>query len=156
MTTQQLSESTLTPQEHWFENLIGSIRVDQLEIETNTATPEKQRLYENMMSGDPMKMIGEMRELSSKAIIELLIKDYMAEIKKGAFNIKKLAFDLSDSKVLVWAEIQDNDEKTENGLILTEATINAKFADFGFHVSTTYVESGDAIPVPNHYLSVTK
>ena len=62
----------------------------------------------------------------------------MKEIKDRDIKPIKLAFDYSDSKVLVWAEI-DN-ESFEDQLILSQAKINAKFSSEGFCISTTIVE----------------
>ena len=56
--------------------------------------------------------------------------------------------------VLVWAEINDDDEQMEDKLILSEAKINAKYHLYGFDMESTIVETSDKLPVPNHYRSL--
>jgi hypothetical protein len=69
-------------------------------------------------------------------------------------NPKKLGLELSNSKVLVWAEIYDNDDETEKALILAQAKVNARYSKFGFAISSTIVEECDQLAVPNHYHNV--
>ena len=63
----------------------------------------------------------------------------------------RLAFDFNDSEVLVWAEIQNNQEELEKALTLAEAKINAKFHPYGFDMESMIVEENDGLKVPNHY-----
>ena len=49
---------------------------------------------------------------------------------------------------MVWAEITDDDEDTENALLLTEAKVNAAYPNKGIHVSTFIVEERYGYPVP--------
>ena len=62
-----------------------------------------------------------------------------------------MALDLSDSKILAWVELFDDDEESEDNLIISEAKVNAEFEKFGFKISTTYVEVCDKLNVPPHY-----
>ncbi|MEP3387733.1 MAG: hypothetical protein ABJO02_06080 [Reichenbachiella sp.] len=141
-------------QDQWFESLISSIKVDQLQIQTNTATEEKSRMYNNFIEGKHSEMFSDMRNISSQYFIEELVKEYISELTTRNVSTSQLAFDLSDAKVLVWAEIEDFDEESEDGLILAEAKTNAKFSNYGFHISSTIIEKGDKLTVPPHYSSV--
>jgi hypothetical protein len=49
----------------------------------------------------------------------------------------------------------ENDEITENAFILSEAKINQEFAQYGFYISSTLVETTDGFKVPNQYQEVT-
>ena len=97
-------------QDQWFESLINSIKVDQLQIQTNTATEEKSRMYTNFIEGKHSEMFSDMRNISSQYFIEELVKEYISELTIRNVSTSQLAFDLSDAKVLVWAEIEDFDE----------------------------------------------
>lgn len=151
---QNIAKHQSSKQDRWFESLINSIKVDQLELQTNTASEEKARMYSNFIEGKHSEMFSDMRNISSQYFIEELVKEYISELNQRNVSTHQLAFDLSDAKVLVWAEIDDFDEVSEDGLILAEAKTNARFADFGFHISSTIVEKGDSLKVPPHYSSV--
>lgn len=139
----------------WFDDLVSSIRVDQLQLETNTASAEKETFYNNFISGNHIENMAEMRSITSKTFIEELVFFYLKELKLRAVHLEKLAFVLSDAKVLVWAEINDNDDSNEDNLLLSEAKTNAHFSKYGFHVSSTIVEESDSLEVPPHYQKVT-
>jgi hypothetical protein len=76
--------------------------------------------------------------------------------KNRAVSFKELAFDLTGGKVLVWAVVSDNDDTSEKNLILSEAKVNAHFTDSIFRLSSTIVEEGDQLPIPNQYLLFSK
>ena len=109
-----------------------------------------------LLKEDISEIFSEMRNLSSQFFIEELIKEFISELNERKVNTNQLAFDLSDAKVLVWAEIDDFDEKSEDGIILAEAKTNSKFAKYGFHISSTIIEKEDNLSVPPHYSSVKK
>jgi len=152
--TQNIAAQQSGKQDEWFESLIHTIKTDQLQIQTRTASEEKARFYNNFIEGKHSEMFSEMRNISSQYFIEKLIKDYISELNGRQVATNKLAFDLSDAKILVWAEINDNDETSEEGLILAEAKVNAEYSDFGFHISSTIIEKGDNLKVPPHYSSI--
>lgn len=152
--TENIITQSSYKQDQWFETMISSIKVDQLQLQTNTATKEKTRIYNNIIEGKHSEMFSDMRNISSQFFIEELVKEYISELSERNVSTSQLAFDLSDAKVLVWAEIEDLDEKSEDGLILAEARINARFSNFGFHISSTIIEKGDRLMVPPHYSSV--
>lgn len=143
-------------QDQWFESMINSIKVDQIQIQTNTASEEKTRLYNNLMEGKHSEMFSDMRNISSQFFIEELVKEYISELNSRNVQTNQLAFELSDAKVLVWAEINDFDEKSEDGLILAEAKTNALFSNYGFYISSTIIEKGDNLSIPPHYSSIKK
>jgi len=153
-TTQHNLVESSNKLDQWFETMIGSIKVDQLQLQTNTATAEKTRIYDNIIEGRHSEMFSDMRNISSQFFIEELVKEYLTELNKRKVATENLAFELSDAKVLVWAEIEDLDEKSEDGLILAEAKTNALFSRYGFHISSTIIEKGDNISSPPHYSSI--
>lgn len=154
MTT--ITNKTATPQvkdnvRQWFEDLIENLRIHQVSLETNTATKEREDFYKTLMEGSETDINSLSRTQSSMHFIKRVVIDYFDELYKYNKKPLKLALDFSDAKVLVWAEVTDEDEEAEDALLLTEAKVNAKFFSHGFHVSSTIVEKSDNVPVPPHY-----
>jgi hypothetical protein len=135
----------------WFDDFMAQLAADQLQLETNTATPEKEAFYKQMASGNADETNQMSRAQSSMYFIKNLIIAYIKELHARKRMPAKLAMDLSDAKVLVWAEIKDDDEATEDAMRLAEAKINAQFMNYGFHLSSTIVEESDFLSVPSHY-----
>lgn len=140
---------TSTQAELWFENLIDSIQRDQTELKTGLASKEKENFYSAFISGSEHKIIQQNRDSILQYYISRILFEYVNELNGQNISPTKLAFDYSDSKVLVWAEIDS--ESVEDKLILTQAKINSKFSKEGFCVSTTIVEKEDGLNIPGHY-----
>lgn len=137
----------------WFDSFMAQLNTDYLQLETNTATSMKEAFYNRMASGsDSINQMS--RAQSSMYFIQNLILAYLKELQVRECHPQKLAMDLSDAKVLVWAEINDDDEATEDSMRLAEAKVNAQFMDFGFHLTSTILETSDNLPIPSHYQTV--
>ncbi len=137
----------------WFNTLIDTIKVDHFLLETDTVSTEKKELYQALIAKDHAKVFGDMRTASSQFFIKQLVLEYAQHIYTSRTPLK-LALGISDSKILVWAEIEDNDEEMENLLLLSEAKINGKFNIHGFYINSTIIERSDAILIPPHYQSI--
>jgi len=135
----------------WFEGYISGIRFGQIMLETDTASPEKKQFYNDAISGNELGLHSYARTQSTKYFIKNIVSDYFKELQKFKLMPQRLAFDFSEAKILVWAQIADDDESTEDALILAEAEANAKYSDNGFYVSSTIVEESDNLKVPGHY-----
>lgn len=94
------------------------------------------------------------KKTSSAFFIKNLIDSYFIELGERRARPNRVALELSNSKVLVWAEIENDDELTEDALILSAAKVNYAFSTFGFHISSTIAEVGDKLNVPKHYKEV--
>ena len=94
------------------------------------------------------------KKTSSAFFIKNLIDSYFIELGERRARPNRVALELSNSKVLVLAEIENDDELTEDALILAAAKVNYAFSTFGFHISSTIVEVGDKLNVPKHYKEV--
>jgi hypothetical protein len=138
----------------WFNQVISSLEADQFILETNTASEEKKRLYNTLINGIESELNHMVRINSSMFFIKNAMNDYMKNIKERNTKLRKLAFNLTDAKILVWAEIIDDDEESIKSLILSEAKTNANFSKYGFHISSTVVEESDNLSVPSHYKEV--
>jgi hypothetical protein len=106
--------------------------------------PETNQWFDEMVS----------KKTSSAFFIKNLVDSYFIELGERKARPNRVALELSNSKVLVWAEIENDDELTEDALILSAAKVNYAFSTFGFHISTTIVEVDDNLNVPKHYKEV--
>ncbi|MBN8823365.1 MULTISPECIES: hypothetical protein [unclassified Spirosoma] len=140
----------------WFDGFMNHLRVDRMSLETNTATTEKQDFYHRMAAADATDLAFTSRIQSSRFFLGRLILDYVNELKQRQVEPCQLAMDFSDASVLVWAEIDDDDESMEDQLRLAQAKINAQYSQYGFYLSSTIVEKSDCLSIPSHYQSILK
>ncbi|WP_460914577.1 hypothetical protein [Spirosoma areae] len=140
----------------WFDNFMNHLRVDRMSLETNTATTEKQSFYQRMATANAADLALTSRTQSSQYFLGRLILDYVEELKQRLVEPRQLAMDFSDASVLVWAEIDDDDEVMEDQLRLAQAKINAQYSQYGFYLSSTIVETSDCLAIPSHYQSILK
>jgi hypothetical protein len=87
-------------------------------------------------------------------LIKSLVLDYLTRLKTLDRHPEKLALGLSDSKIMIWAEIEDDDEELEDQLLILEAKMNAIYNENGFYVNSTILEKSDRLPVPSHYQTI--
>lgn len=156
MTSENLNipSQNISSSENWFQEIIHSIKVDELMYRTDTMEKEKRRMFNNMMDNNFEQVARDTRKLASKLIIPSMLDEYFKLISHKFNSLKKLAFEMSDSKILVWVEITQNDEDTEDTLILAEAKINGDFLKDGFRLLTTIVEDCDNLEVPQPFVKV--
>lgn len=133
----------------WFDDFVAGLRAHKMQLETLTASTEVRNLYETLFTGnaDEIAHMGKMQ--IQKHFVTRIVVDFLALIANKVPT--KLAFDFNDSEVLVWAEINNDDEAMEKALLKAEAIINAKFHPYGFDMETTIVEQRDELTIPNHY-----
>lgn len=139
--------------EAWFDDFVGTIRAEQVQLQTSLASKEKKDFWSLLISGNQNEILHQGRTATSIHFIQSIILEFLTELNESDCKPLKLAFDLSDAKVLVWAEISDDDELTEDKILLAEAKVNAHYYKYGFHISSTILECSDRYPVPSHYKS---
>jgi hypothetical protein len=114
---------------------------------------KKQDFWKPFLENNMLEIARKNRESSGMLIISDLLANYFAGIKTRNIELKSLSFQLSDSKILVWSVVKDDDEATMDQLFLLEAEINAKYGEYGFHVSTTILEESDNCSATSSLLS---
>lgn len=107
-------------------------------------------MYKLLASGNKLEIARNTRSLIQRDFVTAIIFEYLKLLEESK-KTSKLAFDFNDASVLVWAEIEDDDEGMETMLLVAEAKINAQFQNCGFCMSSTIVEKGDDLSIPNHY-----
>ena len=135
----------------WFDHFVASIRADELLLETGLADEDKRGFWKPLIEADMMEIGIRSREVGSKLIITKLLSNYITGITKRGVDLCSLSLQLSNSSILVWAVVNDDDEKSMNQLFLQEAETNATFSEYGFHISTTIMEKSDNYSVPNQF-----
>lgn len=138
----------------WFDDMISNLRVDQLLLDADVLDTSKKELYQAFIKGDNDFMHDYARKNSSAFFIEKLVNSYFIQLGIRKALPKRVALELSNSKVFVWAEIENSDEPTEDALILSAAKVNYDFSEYGFHIASTIVEVDDNLNVPKHYKEV--
>lgn len=152
---QETRHSNHPNDDKWFEDMISNLRVDQLLMQTETIDKDRGDMYRAMMEKNDNKVHLYAREASSMYFISNLVSSYLHEVIERKIALNKLALVLLNSKILVWAEIKDDDEDSEDSLILSAAKVNHEFCQYGFHLSYTIVDESDNIDIPEHYKEVS-
>lgn len=150
--TQQISNSEM---KLWFDDVVENLRLDELLLSIDATDSDKKEFYETLIYGNLEDMALTTRESTSKYIIAKMVNEYFLELfQRSVEKPITIALELSNSKVLVWVQISDENEQMENALILSEAAINASYSKHGFYISSTIVEECDNLSLPPHYSQV--
>lgn len=140
--------------DNWFETFIDDLKTDHMLLSQGVAGEEKRNLYTALMQKDAIKLAENSRKFSTMIFVKSLVEDYIKELKNQDKLPLKLALGLSDSKILVWSEIEDNNEEMEDALIMAEARVNGKYYNHGFYVNSTIIEKSDNLDIPPHYQQI--
>lgn len=141
--------------DEWFGSLIQGIQTDHFLLKENIASEDTKKFYTAAMSGNELSVAAQVRETSSRFFITKLVFDYLKEIITFKKIPLKLALGISDSKIMVWSEINDNDDATEDALLLAEARVNNKYQANGFFINSTIIEKSDNLKIPPHYQKIS-
>ena len=133
---------------------MSHLNMDKMIFEEGVASSEKKELYNNFLPGNEFQLIQSMRANSSMFLIGKSMEEYFIQLKNRSAKPLSLGLSASDAKILVWAKIEDEDELTENALLMSEAAVNSAFSKHGIYFLTTVVEKGDHVEIPPHYKSL--
>jgi hypothetical protein len=150
--TSLTSSTVRTPDEQsldFLTRLIHELKADQMMIQEGIAPEDVREFWMKLSRQTTFDTMMQVRSGAQELLIRELVIAYLAEL--GNRIPKKLAFDLSNSEVRVWAEVDDDNEAAWDELIMAAAKVNATFTKSGLSLVTMIVESGDGLPVPSHY-----
>lgn len=133
----------------WFNNMVATLRTHELMLETDTATAQVKGMYDVFLNGNTNDIAFQGKVGAQVHFVRSILVEYLSILDKNL--PPKLAVYFNDSEVLVWAEINDEDDEMEKNLLIAEAKINAKYHPYGFDMETTIVETSDNFSIPNHY-----
>jgi len=149
MNTTTIPNVQIQERAEWFDNLIATLRTHELQLDTNTAPKELVDLYKNLMGNNIDELLKTNKAFTQQHFVSKIVFEFLKFLDKNL--PAKLAFDFNDSEVLVWAEIEDNNDSQEKYLARAESKVNAMFHGYGFDMETMIVEKSDNLPIPNHY-----
>lgn len=135
--------------ENWFDDVVAQLRTHQLSLEMDVANDDLKSFYSTMMHGNSYQLAKMGKDLSNQFFIPKILLEYLSLVKKDMPI--KLAFDMSGSEILIWAEIDDDNWEMEQKLILSEAKINAKYHEYGYDLTSMIVERSEQLNIPKHY-----
>lgn len=139
----------------WFEDLIDQIKVDKMLIESDVASKSTKDLYDLMMSDDTDKMIYGMRKTTEIHFVKEMVTNYLNFLLSSEHLPSTLAFKVSNNnKIYIWGVIPNDNENVEDAMILAEASVNGKFYQYGFNLTSTIVEESDNLPQPPQYNNI--
>ncbi len=143
-----------TKTNEWFGALIHQLRTHELQLETGTAPEELSDFYEALINGEEIKVLNETRQGSTKFFVKKVVEMYIKELHSREVNAQKLALYTSDERVLVWLQLEEDDEDSEKSAILAQSKVNSSFQEYGFHIESMIVEDADNLEVPKHYFTL--
>ena len=153
----ELSSHPISPErsqkdwKYWFDGLMQDLRSNLRIPEEDRAMKEWEESYQTIFSSDKTTKAQVLRETSSKYLIERIIRYYLLQLRPDITKIRKLALQLTDAKIMAWAEIEDDDTETEDKLCKAEARTNARFSDHGFYLDSIIIEESDKLDIPSQY-----
>jgi hypothetical protein len=138
----------------WFDERVNFLRQHQQEIELDVANGGTRRLFESMMKGDLEEISLHNIQMGQRHFISQMLTQYLILVSDLPF--RKLAFGANYSALLIWAEINDGDEATENALTRAGSKILGQYGDYGFEVLDMIVEASENLKIPTNYIPYKK
>ena len=108
-------------------------------------------MYDAIINNDYDKVMQETTNAAMQYFTINILKKYVAVI--NSMRIKPLLLGVyhGNREILIWSEINDDDDNTESQLFIAEAKVNASFIESGIFLNTTIVEKSDKIKMPKQY-----
>lgn len=137
--------------ENWFSDMFHALQTDKLLLETNTASEEKRALYAAMMGDDIITASILAKESFNRVLTKKALFGFVVHLANSGCKPAKLAFNIADSSLLVWAVVADDDFATEKAIYLAQSAVNTDLIKADYRISATVVDESDDLPIPAHY-----
>ena len=137
--------------DRWFDDVVAQLRVDQLQLQTDTASEAKRAHYDLLVGGDADALLLRQQEQVTQHFVTRLLVSFVVKLRPHLPRIRAVAATSNDAEVLLWIELREEDELLEDQLTMIEAEVNAEFHDRGYDADLMIVEREDALPIPEHY-----
>lgn len=150
-----INQDEFADMDRWFFGKIATLRMHQQQLKNGNAPAGMKEAYDEMIevADDYTQLFALHEKMAKKRFILEMLTAYIESGISESEAISKLAFALEDKNLLVWAEIEDDNEKVEFELFSLAGKINAEFFEYGFQVQTTVVESYEKIALPKNFRS---
>lgn len=139
----------------WFSGTIATLRMHQKQLNHGNAPAGMKEAYDEIIEAgdDYAQMFALHEKIAKKRFFLEMLTEYIESGISENEAIIKLAFSFENKNLLVWAEIEDDNEKVEFELFSLAGKINAEFFEYGFQVQTTVVEQYEKIELPKNFRS---
>lgn len=143
-------------QEAWFKNLISGIKTDQLKFQSIIEDENTKALYQHVIAADDGTIFQNIRREATQVLIKNIVLKFLQEVLEQDALPGTLAFALTPAAILVWAEIEDDNELLEDCILQAEEKTNAYANQFDLTIETLVVEKSDLLRVPDHYIQIKR
>jgi hypothetical protein len=153
MCSQTFSPSECYDFKPWFVNLIDILksRFSQQKNQLINIHKEESDIAFSHVVEDYSTAMHQSRIASQKFFTTQILKVYIDEIHSLTNMPDLIGLAIGHNEILVWCQINDDDDEMENNLFLAEAKANADQTNSGISISTTIVERSEIISIPSHY-----
>lgn len=143
-------------QEPWFENLIFGMKTDEIPFQPMMTDENTRALYQHIIAGDDGTIFKNIRREATQVLVKNIIHKFLHEVIDRNALPDTLAFSLTPTTILVWAEIDDDNEALEDNILMAEAKTNAYARQFNLAIETLVVEKSDLLSIPDHYIAIKR
>lgn len=143
-------------QEPWFENLIFGMRTHELPFRPLMDEENTRALYQHIIAVDDGTIFTNIRREATQVLVKNIILKFLHEVTERNALPDTLAFSLTPTTILVWAEIDDDNEALEDNILMAEAKTNAYASQFDLSIETLVVEKSDLLSIPDHYIALKR
>ncbi len=152
---QTSDQANETPLEHekidsFFEKLKHLINVHHMELSKGVATAEVIELYTPLITGDTNTSLRRQKINADQNLSIITTTKFIAELFHQDPILSKLAINITNGKILVWAEVKDEDYSSLQKVLKAASIVNSR-DNYGFTIRPTVVEDTDEIEIPPHY-----
>lgn len=138
----------------WFDKVSFDVHLEKTKHEAGAMPDKLKALYTELMNGEINLLAEHSQQVANNYYRKKIALDYLDNLIKIDCNLNQLAINYNMNSVLIWSVIEDDDEQSEDCLIMLQAKLNAMYQDKGYRISTTIVEKSDPIPMPSHYREI--
>lgn len=139
----------------FFSDMVTKLNVTEFLYNNKGLSDQEYRMWTAAINKNLEPMMLANRVATNVACANKAFEEFMLALRaEKDVKLRKLAVDISRSKLLVWAEVEDDDDSSMRSVLYADSVANLKMEDLGFSVSATVVEKSDCVPVPSHYVKV--
>ncbi len=148
------SNVTADQRESWFSQLVHSIRVTEMQLNTSTLSDDETHIMESLIAGNNVPLMVDIEAKTREFFVRIALKRFIGLLSESKVGYNNLAFDIKGSTVIAWLEVADTDENAKDAIVTAEAKTNALMIELlsETRLCSTIVESRDKQKIPNHFV----
>ncbi len=139
----------------FFSDLVTRLNVAEFLYNTKGMGQKEYDMWTSAINKNWGPMMESGRVSSNLYCIQKAFGEFMIALKNETnVKMRKLAVETTGSKLLIWAEVDDDDRESTRSILYADSVANLNVEKLGYSVSATVVEKSDCIPVPSHYVQI--